>query len=90
MNSSHKINSIIYLNAIPIAERELSMQSLESVIIFHKFNKQMNTQKLKRKKKRGHERNSPNFFSLKNCKKILIKGSHPHYKRIHQEPGKQN
>ena len=52
MNSSHKINSIIYLNAIPIAERELSMQSLESVIIFHKFNKQMNTQKLKRKKKK--------------------------------------
>lgn len=52
MNSSHKINSIIYLNAIPIAERELSMQSLESVIIFHKFNKQMHTQKLKKKKKK--------------------------------------
>ena len=32
-------------------ERELSMQSLESGIIFHKFNKQMHTQKLKKKKK---------------------------------------
>ena len=31
-------------------ERELSVQSLESGIIFHKFNKQVHTQKLKKKK----------------------------------------
>ena len=69
------------------------MQSLESGIIFHKFNKQMHTQKLKKKKKRPWKQFSKFyniFFLLKNCEKILIKGSHPHYKRIHQEPGKQN
>ena len=69
VNSSHKINSIIYLNAIPIAERELSMQSLESVIIFHKFNKQMNTQKLKRKKKEAMKEILRISFLLKIVKK---------------------
>ena len=69
VNSSHKINSIIYLNAIPIAERELSMQSLESVIIFHKFNKQMNTQKLKTKKKEAMKESLRISFLLKIVKK---------------------
>ena len=69
VNSSHKINSIIYLKAIPIAERELSMQSLESVIIFHKFNKQMNTQKLKRKKKEAMKEILRISFLLKIVKK---------------------
>ena len=48
---------------------------------------------LKKKKKRPWKQFSKFyniFFLLKNCKKILIKGSHPHYKRLHQEPGKQN
>ena len=54
-------------------ERELSMQSLESGIIFHKFNKQMHTQKLKKKKKRGHESNSPNFTTSSFFLKIVKK-----------------
>ena len=55
-------------------ERELSVQSLESGIIFHKFNKQMHTQKLKKKKKRSWKQFSKFyniFFSLKNCKKKI-------------------
>ena len=45
------------------------MQSLESVIIFHKFNKQMNTQKLKRKKKEAMKEILRISFLLKIVKK---------------------